>query len=110
MGKFLKIVIIAAFAGVLLYAGSYVGARATVGKFLGSRPPPMGERTVRLNWRGVEALPQHPRAWEFHYSRASVNFNRPVRIFVSPSGRILGTIPRDLDRRIDAFHRAREIQ
>jgi hypothetical protein len=110
MGKFIKLLIVVAFAGGLLYAGSYVGARATVGKFLGSPPPQMGARTVRLVWRGVETLPQHPRAWEFSYSRASINQNRPVRIFVSPGGKILSTVPRDLDRRLEAFHRSREIQ
>lgn len=110
MGRFFKWVFGLAFAAGLLYAASYAGAWLRVGQLLGSPAPEMGVRTVRFQWGGVPDLPSHPRGWEFQYSRASVNGNRPAKVFVSPGGRILGTIPRDLDRRIEVWHRSKEIQ
>jgi hypothetical protein len=110
MGRLFKLLIVAAFVGCLLYAGSYAGARATVGKLMGSPMPEMGTRTMEFNWQGVNDLPSQPRAWEFTYSKASVNGNRPAKVFVSPDGKVLGTVPKDLVQRVDAWRRSRENQ
>ena len=108
MGKLIKLLILLVFLGGLVYAGSYAGARATLGKFVGSPPPEMGERTARLAYGGIAELPAHPRAWEFRYSRVEVNGGQPAKVFVSLDGKILGTVPRDLGNRIDAWRKARE--
>src|ERR1051326_8755787 len=108
MGKFIKLLAFAAFIGGLLYAGSYVGARATVGKLWGSPPPEFGVRTERLMYQGIPDLPRHPRGWEFHYSRVPVNGGRPVKIFVSLDGKILGTVPKDLESRVEAWRKTQE--
>jgi hypothetical protein len=108
--RFFKRMLILAFVCALLYGGSYVGARARAGMFIGSPAPPMGEREQRFVWDGVQELPAHPRAWEITYARPGINQNRPVKIFVSPTGKVLGTIPRDLDRRVEAYRRSREVQ
>jgi hypothetical protein len=110
MGRLFKLVIVAGFAACLLYAGSYAGARATVGKFTGTPLPEMGTRTIELNWRGIADLPAHPRGWEFKYSRVSVNGSRPAKIFVSLDGKILGSVPKDLAQRLDGWRRSRENQ
>jgi hypothetical protein len=110
MAKFIKLVSVVAFALGLLYAGSYAGARATVGKLLGSPKPEMGTRSIRLALGGVKEIPDHPRAWEFTYSKAAVNLNRPAKIFVSLDGKIIATVPRDLDQRLEAWRRSKEIQ
>lgn len=102
MGKFLKRIAILAFAGGLLYGASYVGARAKVGTMLGETSRDMGERSIRFVWDGVQTLPGKPRAWEFTYSQARIYMSRPVMIYISPTGQILGTVPADLDRRLDA--------
>ncbi len=110
MGRFVKLVLILAFIAALLYAGSYAGSRATVGKFLGSPSPEMGARTTHLALGGIKDLPGNPRGWEFNYSRVAVNGNRPGKIFVTLKGKIISTVPRDLDRRLDAWRKTREIQ
>ena len=105
-----KRLLMLAFAVALLYGGSFVGARARAGMVIGTPAPPMGEREQRFVWDGIRELPDHPRAWEITYTRASLNQNRPAKIFVSPTGKVLGTVPRDLDRRIEAYRRSREVQ
>jgi hypothetical protein len=110
MGRFIKLLIVAAFVGGLLYAGSYAGARATVGKLMGSPTPELGLRTVHLALGGVKEIPDHPRAWEFNYSKVAVNGNRPAKIFVSLNGKIIATIPKDLDQRLEAWRKTKEIQ
>jgi hypothetical protein len=108
MGKLFKLVVVAAFAACLLYAGSYAGARASVGKFMGTPLPDMGARTIELNLKGVPDLPTQPRAWEFGFSKASVNANRPAKVYVSLDGKIIATVPRDLAQRLEAWRRSRE--
>jgi hypothetical protein len=103
-----KWLFIMAFVGALFYGASYAGARATAGKMLGGERDNMGTRTVRFLWKGVESLPGKPRGWEFSYSRARVNGNPPVRIYLSPTGRVFATVPRDLDQRLEAAERASE--
>jgi hypothetical protein len=110
MGKLIKLLIVAAFAGGLLYAGSYAGARATVGKFIGSPTPELGTRTIHLALGGVKEIPDHPRAWEFNYSKVEANGNRPARVFVSLDGKIITTVPKDLDQRLEAWRKTKEIQ
>ena len=110
MGKLFKLVVVAGFAACLLYAGSYAGARATVGKFMGTPLPDMGVRTIELNLKGVPELPGQPRAWEFNFSRASVNGNRPAKVYVSLDGKIITTVPKDLGQRLDSWRHNRENQ
>jgi hypothetical protein len=110
MGKLIKLLVVVAFAGGLLGAGSYAGAKMAVGKFLGSPSPPMGAQESHLAWSGVAEIPEHPRAWEFRYSKVEPNGNRPARIFVSLDGKIIGTVPRDLENKVDAWHQSKEIR
>ena len=108
--KFFKRLLMLAFVVGLLYGASYLGARARAGMVIGSPAPPMGPREQRFVWDGIRELSDHPRAWEITYTRASINQNRPAKIFVSPTGKVIGTVPRDLDRRIEAYRRSREVQ
>jgi hypothetical protein len=109
MGKIIKMLVILGFIAALLYAGSYAGARATVGKFLGAPSPEMGARTARLAFDGIKEIPSRPRAWEFNYSRIAVYGNRPGKIFVTLKGKIISTIPRDLEARLAAWRKAKEV-
>lgn len=108
MGKLIKLLVVVAFIGCLLYAGSYAGARAAEGKLLGSPFPEMGVRTARLAYEGIADLPGRPKGWEFHYSRVAVNGGRPGKVFVSFDGKILGTVPRDLESRVEAWRKSKE--
>ena len=106
--KFIKLLVAAAFVGGLVYAGSYAGARFAAGKLLGSPPPEMGQFTARLAYDGIAGLPAHPRGWEFSYSRVAVNGGRPGKIYVSLGGDILGTVPRDLEARLESWRKSKE--
>jgi hypothetical protein len=108
MWKLMKLLVVVAFIGGLFYAGSYAGARATVGKFLGSPYPEMGDRTERFAYDGITDLQNHPRGWEFHYSRVAVNAGRPAKVFVSLDGKILGTVPKDLESRLASWRKSQE--
>lgn len=98
------LLLVAAAAGFALY--SYLGARFTAGRVVGSNPP-MSERTITFAFEGVAELPGQPRAWVIAYRRSRLPGVRQVRIYVSPAGRLIDTQPRDLDVRLDAWERSR---
>lgn len=94
---FLLLVIGAALAGA-----SYAGARFTAGKMLGPEPNTLGPLEARFAFAGVPNLPSKPRAWVLAY-RSAAGFGRGgAEIYVSPTGELLGTKPRDLVRRLEA--------
>jgi hypothetical protein len=110
MGKLIKWLVVLTFAGGLLGAGSFAGAKMNVGKFIGQPAPPMGTQTIKFAWGGIAELPEHPRAWEFRYSKVEALANKPAKIFVSLDGKVIGTVPKDLERRVEAWRKAREIR
>jgi hypothetical protein len=109
VGKLFKLLVLLAFVGGLIYAGSYFGARATVGKMVGGKNPDMGEYSIRFAWKGLAAVRGRPRGWEVTYARSRLNDNRPARIFISPTGRVLGMIPQDLDLKLDSAAAANDL-
>jgi hypothetical protein len=94
---FLILVIAAALAG-----GSYAGARFTAGKMIGPDPSPLGPVEARFAFTGVPGLPSKPRAWIMAYPSARAFGSGGAEIYVSPTGKLLGTKPRDLARRLEA--------
>jgi hypothetical protein len=113
MARFFKILLLLAAVGGLLTAASYAGARFTAGKVTGTKPP-LSERTIHFQgWRppkfaGVETLPGTPRAWVIHYARTRLPGVRRATIYVSATGKLIATVPADLDDRIEAWERAQE--
>lgn len=108
MGKWLKRGFLLALAASLIWGISYLGARTTVGKLLGSPAPSLGTRTIRFLWAGAETLPGRPRVWQFTFSKVAVlNGGRAV-VYVSPTGKVLRTVPGDLENRIAAARKAKE--
>jgi hypothetical protein len=113
MAKILKLLLLLAAVGGLLSAGSYAGARFTAGKITGSKPP-LSNRTIHFQgWRppqfkGVASLPGTPRAWVIQYDRTELPGVRRATIYVSPTGTLISTVPRDLEARIEAWERAQE--
>jgi hypothetical protein len=93
---FLLIVIAAALAGA-----SYAGARFTAGKLVGPQPV-LGPVSAHFAFNGVRNLPSRPRAWVMAYPRATAFGRGGAEIYVSPTGELLGTKPRDLARRLEA--------
>jgi hypothetical protein len=107
MARLLKLLLLLALVCVVLGAASYAGARATAGKLVG-RDPPMSERIITFAYQGVPELPGRPRAWVITYGRTRLPGVRSAIIYVSPVGRLLATMPRDLDARLDAYEKALE--
>lgn len=106
MGRFVRVllILVAAAAAFTLY--SYAGARFTAGRVVGSNPP-FSDRTITFAFDGVPELPGRPRAWVIDYRRSRLPGVRRAQIFVSPTGRLIGTRPPDLDVRLDAWERSR---
>jgi hypothetical protein len=100
------------FVLLLLVAGalaavSYVGARATAGKVVGSNPP-LSERTVTFAYQGVEDLPGKPLAWVIHYERTRLPGVRRAFIYVSITGNLIATRPANLDERLVAWEKSQQ--
>jgi hypothetical protein len=94
---FLLVVIAAALSGA-----SYAGARFTAGKMIGPAPSTLGPVSASFAFAGVPALPSKPRAWILSYPGAAGFGKGGAEIYVSPTGELLGTKPRDLARQLEA--------
>jgi hypothetical protein len=88
--------------GTALTGASYAGARFTAGRLIGPRPSALGPLTARFAFTGVPNLPSKPRAWILAYPRATGFGKGGAEIYVSVTGDLLGTKPRDLARRLEA--------
>jgi hypothetical protein len=95
---FLLFVIGAALAGA-----SYAGARLTAGKVVGPNPPTLGPVSARFAFAGIPNLPAKPRAWVMAYPDASGFGRGGAEIYVSVTGDLLGTRPKDLGARVEAL-------
>lgn len=107
MAKLFKVVAVLALVAGLLTAASYLGARARAGGLLGSNPP-VGNRSIDFAFSGVASVRGNPRAWVFTYRSSQLPGVSGIRIYISPTGKLLGTEPPDLERRLEAYERARE--
>ena len=107
MRKLFKYLVILCFVGGLAYAFSYLGARASVGKMVGSKAE-VGERRIRFLWGGAASLPGNPRVWQFTFSRVADYGNQRAAVYVSPTGNIVRTVPADLAERLEAAAKARD--
>jgi hypothetical protein len=94
---FLIAVIAASLAG-----GSYAGARFTAGKMIGPGPTTLGPVDAHFAFEGVPGLPSKPRAWVMAYPSATGFGRGGAEIYVSPTGQLLGTKPRDLARQLES--------
>jgi hypothetical protein len=94
---FLILVIAASLAGA-----SYAGARFTAGKMIGPDPNTLGTVEAHFAFAGVPGLPSKPRAWIMAYPNARGYGRGGPEIYVSPTGELLGTKPRDLARQLEA--------
>ncbi len=90
--------------GVALVGASYAGARFTGGKLVGPRPTAtLGPLTTRFAFAGIPNLPTKPRAWVLAYPEATGFGRGGPEIYVSVTGDLLGTRPKDLGVRLEAL-------
>ena len=95
---FLLLVIVAALGGA-----SYAGARFTAGKLVGPGPTTLGPVSTRFAFTGVPSLPDRPRAWILAYPNASGFGRQGAEIYVSVTGDLLGTRPKNLSAQLEAL-------
>lgn len=89
--------------GTALVGASYAGARFTAGKLVGPHPPTLGPPTARFAFAGIPNLRSKPRAWIVAYPNASGFGRGGPEIYVSVTGKLLGTRPNDLGARVEAL-------
>ena len=106
MKRLVKWLLLLAIVATLLGSASYAGARLRVGQLVGSEPP-LGGRDIAFAWKGVEELPDRPRAWIFTYRTNQLRLRLVVKIYISPTGDIIQTVPSNLAARIEAYERSR---
>ena len=99
MRKIILLVVIAAG----LAAASYAAARFRAGEITGPASRVMGSPQASFAFSGVTHLAGAPRAWVLSYPRAQGIPSSPPQIYVSPTGRILGTRPADLAQRLSTM-------
>jgi len=87
--------------GTALAGASYAGARFTAGKLVGPNPTTLGPLTTRFAFTGIPNLPAKPRAWVLAYPNASGFGRGGAEIYVSITGDLLGTRPKDLGARLE---------
>jgi hypothetical protein len=104
--RLFKLLFILVVVGAVLTGMSYVGARATVGQFLGSGPP-LSERTIQFASKSASGAQGTPVAWVFTYHASTLPGTRRAEILVSPTGKILATEPSDLERRLERWERSK---
>jgi hypothetical protein len=92
---FLLLVIAAALAGA-----SYAGARLTAGKVTGPNPQGLGSSSARFAFDGISAIRTKPRGWIISYPNATGFSGGGAEIYVSPTGKLLGTKPANLAERL----------
>ena len=106
MGRFIKWLVVLSAVGVAITLASYAGARLTAGKLLGPKPP-LTSRTVQLAFEDVRRMPGDPPAWVFTYQASQLPGVPSARVFVSPTGKLMGTVPADLETRLEAYEQSR---
>lgn len=97
---FFVILVLGALAGI-----SYLGARTAAGRLVGSNPPMFG-RSMTFDYKGVKSLPGTPRAWVISYSSTRLPGVKRVLIYVSPKGRLIASVPANLEARISAYEKS----
>jgi hypothetical protein len=97
---FLLLVVAVALAGA-----SYAGARFTAGKLIGPNPQGLGASTTRFEFKGIPSLRAKPRGWVVAYPSAREFGSRGAEIYVSPTGRLLGTRPANLAQQLETRRR-----
>ena len=106
MSRIFKLLLVLGVIGVTLAGISWVGARATAGNFLGLNPP-LSNRTMEFAFDGVPGIRGNPRAWVIAYASSTLPGVKTVEIVVSPTGRLLGTSPADLDLRLARWEKSK---
>jgi hypothetical protein len=103
----IKRLLVLSFVVGLLTAGSYAAARFGAGKMLGSHQPLSG-RTFEFAFKGADDLEGNPRVWVFTYSVSRLPRVPRVKIYVTPTGKVVATEPTNLVDILEAWEKSLE--
>ena len=103
MYRLLKILLVLALIAGLVSGYSYVGSRFAAGKVVGPNPTFMGQRKIKLNYKGVEELDGNPRAWVYTYGPTQLSGIPEAKIYVNLEGKLIRTRPRNLAERVQIY-------
>ncbi len=106
VNRIFKLLLVFGVIGVALAGISWIGARATAGGFVGLNPP-VSHRTMEFAFDGVPGLQGNPRAWVITYASSTLPGVNKAEIVVSPTGRLLGTSPANLDLRLAQWEKSK---
>ena len=104
MARLIWWTMILAVGAALLIGASWAAAYTSVGQMLGAPPPQMGRQSTTFLWHGMAQVRGRPRAWQFAFGPTLIPGAPSVRIYVSPTGKVLRTEPFDLPSRLHSFH------
>jgi hypothetical protein len=105
MRRFFKFLFILALVCLGFATYSYLGARVTVGRMLGSDPPLTG-RTIAFAYQGAPQLPGKQRVWVFSFNQSKLPGVSRAQVFVSVTGGVVATRPRDLRNRLAEWEKS----
>lgn len=105
MARLFWLVVMAGGVLALLGGASWALAYSSVGTLLGSPPPQMGTQSTTFLWNGLPRVRGHPRVWRFAFSPTVIPGASSVRIYVSPTGRVVQTEPTNLPDLLNDFRR-----
>ena len=108
MGKFIKRLVILAFVCGLLLGASYMGVRSVAGRLLGSSAPDMGTRSVQLTYDSIPGEKGKQPMWIFSFTGTKLTGARNAKIYMSLTGHLITTIPRNLGTLIEQTAKTKE--
>ena len=106
MKKLIRLIFVLALVGATLGGMSYAGAGIRAASFVGTNAP-VSNREIKFDYEGVRGLPGRPKAWVVTYRSSELPGARTVQIVVSPTGRVIGTRPPNLDRLVEDWEKRR---
>jgi hypothetical protein len=106
MAKLMKMFLALLLLAALAAAGSYGIAYLTQGKLVGAQPLDLGAQQTHFEINGIADLPGRPKAWVFGYGPTKIPGMKEVEIYVSPTGALLGTKPKNFAARLQAYRAA----
>ncbi len=106
MKKLIRLIFVLALVGAALGGMSYAGAGIKAASFVGTNAP-VSNREIKFDYEGVRGLPGRPKAWVVTYRSSELPGARTVQIVVSPTGRVIGTRPPNLDRLVEDWEKRR---
>lgn len=108
MGKFIKRLVVLGFVCGILYGGSYMGARSVAGRLLGNSAGDMGTRDIQFTYDSIPGIKGKQPMWIFSFTGTKLTGARNAKIYMSLTGKLITTVPRNLGTLIEQATKTKE--